>query len=387
MQNLQTLCQASGCWLSFDIETGKWAVTINGPGTSQATFNDSNIIGGINISGTGINELYNAVEVEFPHIDLADSRDYVRLEIPTAQRFANEPDNTLTLSFDCINDPMQAELIGARELKQSRVDKVIEFRTDFSKIGLKAGDLITVTNTMYGFSNKMFRIIKIVEDDANDGVLTLTITALEYDADVYSTAGLTRTERNRSTGLINPTVLKEADVINNVNNGFPWRAYTFFANTIILPANSYKDYSGAAPNYNVVNLSVIDTGFSYTAPISGSYMIDYFINWGGNRINPSPFQGILKVSGIRIYINGVNTQLGFWAQTGDAYVQLYEDHTVKGYFSANKGDVISFRFEYAHDWSTANYVTPPGYPVYTALENDVAAIWIVGVLTLMEARQ
>jgi hypothetical protein len=208
LQNLNDLCSASGCWLTYDIADGKWSVIINKPGTSVASFSNSNIIGNIDVSGTGVTELYNAVSVEFPHQDLRDTKDYVDLEIPSIQRFPNEITNTLNIQYDNINDPIHAQYLANVELKQSRVDKVIEFRTDYSYIGLKAGDLIDVTSEMYGFTSKVFRIIKVAEDDT-DGI-QISITALEYDTDVYNVGSLTRLDRNKKTGIIlkskNPAV-------------------------------------------------------------------------------------------------------------------------------------------------------------------------------------
>lgn len=200
MQNIKDICTAAGCWMSYDITEGKWSVVMNRAGSSVASFNDSNIIGGINVSGKGIDELYNSVTIQFPHKDLRDQTDYIDFDIDPAKRFPNELDNKLNISIDLANNPVQAQYIAGAELKQSRVDKVIEFRTDFSMIGLKAGDLIDVTSTMYGYNNKVFRITKIQEDDSD--VLQLSITALEYDADVYSTADLIRKIRNKKTGIV-----------------------------------------------------------------------------------------------------------------------------------------------------------------------------------------
>lgn len=199
LANMNAIASAAGAWVTYDVSQGKWAVVINQAGSSVASFNDNNIIGGINISSTGLNELYNSVEIEFPHKDLIDQRDYIRFDIDSSERYPNEPDNTLSISVDIINNPVQAELIAARELKQSRIDKVINFKTDFTKIDLKAGDLIDVTSSQYEFSAKVFRVIKINEEDQDDGGLIIDITALEYSADVYSTAGLTRSVRTPIT--------------------------------------------------------------------------------------------------------------------------------------------------------------------------------------------
>jgi hypothetical protein len=202
MQNLESLCTAAGCWPAYDIHSGKWSVVINKAGTSIASFNDANIIGAITVSGSGLTALYNKVKVQFPHIDLNDNPDYTIIEIPNTDRNANEPDNTLNMQLDVINDPVQAQLISGINLKQSRVDKVIRFVSDFSKLGLKAGDLIDITSTVYGFTNKMFRITSIIERDDDNGAIQLDITALEYDANVYDTSDLNRYAVSNSTGIV-----------------------------------------------------------------------------------------------------------------------------------------------------------------------------------------
>ena len=199
-QNLETMCTAINAWLTFDTTSGKWAFVLNEAGTSTYSFDDSNIIGGISINSTGLNELYNSVRVEFPHIDLDDQVDYVQIDIPDVDRNPNEPDNTLVIQLDCINNPVQAEVIALRNLKQCRVDKVIKFVTDFNAIGTKAGDLIDVTNSIYGFTNKIFRVVSLTETDDDDGNILLEITALEYDSAVYDT-DITRYVRSSPTGI------------------------------------------------------------------------------------------------------------------------------------------------------------------------------------------
>lgn len=217
LQNLNTLATASGCFLTYDINQGKWAVIINRTGSSVASFNDSNIIGSITISETGVNELYNAISVEFPHPDIRDQSDFVDLEIADADRYDNEVDNALQMQIDCINDPVQAEYLARIELKQNRLSKVITFTTDFSMLGLKAGDLIDVTSTMYGYTNKVFRVIKMEEND--DDVLAVNITALEYSADVYDATGIVRKERSKRTGIQLKEQNQELQRLDDVDAG------------------------------------------------------------------------------------------------------------------------------------------------------------------------
>lgn len=202
LDNIESLCTAAGTWLTYDNHLGQWSFVINRAGESVASFSDSNIIGAISVSGTGLNDLYNSVKFEFPHIDLRDEPDFVNIEIPDSDRNANEPDNTLNLKTNIINDPVQAEIIALQELKQSRVDRIISFKTDYSMIHLKAGDIIDVTNEYYGFAAKRFRIVNITETDDDGGELIIAITALEYDPAVYETSDISRYTVTDSTGIV-----------------------------------------------------------------------------------------------------------------------------------------------------------------------------------------
>ena len=219
--NLTKLANASGCYLTWDSAAGTWSVVINDVGNSVFSFNNSNVIGNVSVSGSGISELYNSVIIEFPHKDVRDSIDYVNLQLPSSELYAQELDNELTITTDIVNDPLQAALIASRELKQSRLDNTIVFKGDFTANGLQAGDLIDVTNDIYDYNQKVFRIIEIVEEDGDDGSLTFQITAAEYSADVYSASGLERTERSKSTGIVPSTsnqVIVESIAEETANN-------------------------------------------------------------------------------------------------------------------------------------------------------------------------
>lgn len=202
LENAEKILTASGSYLSYDTHEGQWGIVINKAETSSASFSDDNILGNIQIGGTGLQDLYNSVKVAFPHRDLRDSADFVKIEIPSGDLNANEPTNTLNINYDIINEPVQAEVLGFIELKQSRVDLVVQFETDFSYINLKAGDVIDITNDRYSFTNKLFRIITITERQDTNGALTMNITALEYDSDVYSTQNITRYTRSDDDGII-----------------------------------------------------------------------------------------------------------------------------------------------------------------------------------------
>jgi hypothetical protein len=210
LRNAEAILNATASWLSYDAHEGKWGIVINKADTSIASFNDTNILGNIALSGTGLQDLYNSVKVQFPHRELRDSADFYNIAVPTSSipadwtpfsRNTNEETNVLEITYDIINEPVQAQMLGLIELKQSRIDKIIQFETDFSYYNLKAGDIIDITNTRFGFSAKTFRIMSITEVQEDGGALLMNITALEYNVNVYSIADLYRFTRSDADGI------------------------------------------------------------------------------------------------------------------------------------------------------------------------------------------
>ena len=200
--NIEKVCNSCASWLSFDSYQGQFSIIINKTDTSVASFNSSNIISNITVQGTGITEKYNNVKVEFPNRDIRDRSDYVNIEIPDVDRSGNELDSVLNIGYELINESIQAQILGLIELKQTRVDLIIRFETDYSYMNLRAGEIISITDDVTGFSNKLFRIISIQENQTDESPLTLDITALEYDANVYSVADLFRYTRTDDNGII-----------------------------------------------------------------------------------------------------------------------------------------------------------------------------------------
>jgi hypothetical protein len=200
--NIEKVANSCASWISYDNYQGSFGVIINKTGSSVASFNNSNILTDITIQGTGLTELYNNVKVEFPNRDIRDRSDYVNIEIPNADRNANELDSVLNIGYELINEPIQAQLLGLVELKQTRVNLIISFETDYSYMNLKAGEIISVTDEISGFVNKEFRILAITENQTDESPLTLQITALEYDPNIYSVADLYRYTRSDDNGII-----------------------------------------------------------------------------------------------------------------------------------------------------------------------------------------
>ena len=201
LDNLNEMAKAASSWLNYDIYTGKWNVIINQAGTSVAAFTDSNIIGDISISGTSLLQLGNSSNVQYQNTDILDKTDFIKIEIPAEDRYQNEIDYGIDISLPFTNNQVVAAKIGLQALKQARVDKIITFKSDFSYINITAGSLISVTSSVYGFTNKLFRVITATETYAEDGIIEVEFKALEYDADVY-TYNITEYDITTDAGII-----------------------------------------------------------------------------------------------------------------------------------------------------------------------------------------
>lgn len=189
--NLDKISIACEAFTTFDYSQGQWKMVANRAATvgelaTAFEFNDDNIIGDVGITATNLEDLYNSLEVEFASRKIKDQNDYYRAEIDPIVRNDLEPDNKLNLRLDLANNALHAARIGLIELKQSRADLIITFRADYSALQVEAGDVVKVTNSVYGFENKLFRVSKTRELEDDVGGITVEVTALQYDADVYT---------------------------------------------------------------------------------------------------------------------------------------------------------------------------------------------------------
>ncbi len=195
--NIDQILQNAAAWMSYDITKGKWRVYPKKEQESIFTFNDDNIIGGIDISSTKLDDLYNKLEVEFCNADIKDQRDYYREDYEGSDLNPNEPDNVLNMNLDMINNIEQAARVGRIEIKQTRSDLVLQFRTAHVGLKVQAGDVVQVKTELYGWGyvvngvnaypgGRKFRISRIKEIETESGSLIAEILAQEYVADVYT---------------------------------------------------------------------------------------------------------------------------------------------------------------------------------------------------------
>ena len=189
--NIDELCMSCATYFTYNPKQGKFAVIPNreataGEKANAFVFNDENIIGKIDITSTELYSLYNGIEAEYPSFEKKDQTNIVIVSTPSGDRNTNEPDNVLNAKFNLVNDRSRVENLANIDLRQSRFSTVLTFDADYSAIQVDVGDVVKVTSSLYGFSEKLFRCMRVTEKESNDAMLMVNVILLEYDDTIYT---------------------------------------------------------------------------------------------------------------------------------------------------------------------------------------------------------
>lgn len=314
--NLERLSEASTAWFTYNTHNGLYGHVVNAAGNSVASITEADIIGPIQISGSGLTNLYNAVEIEYPRNDMRDQPHYATLQLPTELRNEYEPDNTLQISSEFINNQPQAEHYAMITLKQSRLDLTVTIVMDYTKINLQAGNIIDITSDTYGWTNKEFRIMRVREIEGDDGSLRLEFSSTEYDDTIYDgtwdqflvagtpgirSIGAIGTPATPTANIISINAIPSMQVASTVPAGIVDRMQ-FWAGNVLITGNV------ANTNYNLVgsiastdaNAFVANTNvvFSTNSLTDGTYA------WKTRGINISGTGPYSNVSGNIAFASG-----------------------------------------------------------------------------------
>jgi len=192
LNNIDKIMTCCDSWMSYNAAAGQWSAVINKSETAVYSFDDDNIIGEIRVSATDITQSINQVEAKFPNSANRDQPDYVNLETPSILLYPNEPVNKYSVSYDLVNDSVRAQYLANRILEQSREDLIVSFSTTYYGIQVDAGAVVSVTNSDYGWTNKLFRVVKVNEASLPDGSLGARLEMNEYSAAVYDDFDITQ---------------------------------------------------------------------------------------------------------------------------------------------------------------------------------------------------
>jgi hypothetical protein len=209
MALIQAMSDSCDCLVKYNEITGLWGVIVQ---TSTAVpvmnINDSNMISAITVSPIDLSNSFNICEVKFPDGSEKDSFNSATFDLKVinpALLFPNEPVNKQSVNLYLVNNSVTAQLIANRMLEAAREDLQITVEIGYVGLQLEAGDIVTVTNANYGWTNKQFRISKVVEKFSDSGQVTAALSLMEYNAAVYDNYNITQFTPAPNTGIGSPT--------------------------------------------------------------------------------------------------------------------------------------------------------------------------------------
>lgn len=210
MDNLQDMASSCDALLKYNEIVGQWGIITQSPTYSVSMdLNDSNMVSAIQITPLDIAASYNVIECKFPdnsNQDAFNSTTFDLAEIDPTLLFPNEPVNKNSVSLPLVNNDVRAQYIATRMLKAGREDLQVNVRINFEGIQLEAGDIVTVTNSNYGWAAKLFRVMKVTEQFASDGAVTADLILTEFNPAVYDDTAVTQFQPSPNTGIPNPLV-------------------------------------------------------------------------------------------------------------------------------------------------------------------------------------
>lgn len=380
LSNINAIMIACDSWNQYNAALGQWNVVINKAETTSLAFNDDNIIGEIRVSAFDITSSVNQIEAEFPSKQNRDQSDFVYYETPAILLYPNEPINKQSVQLSMVNDSVQAQYLASRILEQAREDLIVNISTAYTGIQVDAGDVISITNSSYGWTAKLFRVMKVSEISLPDGNLGATFELSEYNAQVYDDRDITKYTPAPNTDLADPSFFGILPA-PTVSVSYPFAAvpsftvqpyigsagfvsyaeiwYSAFSNptpsqiylggTTVIPSNGVPFSVGQAlptvelqipaGNWYLFSRMVNPIAVSQYSPASTVF------NW-----RPTTFQYVVRWIAVAYADNATGTSGFSLNPRNKTYYGLFNNTTANG--SANPADYTWF----AGNFGTANYL-------------------------------
>jgi hypothetical protein len=290
MSNLQLMAACCDCLIKYNEITGLWGVIVQTPTVVPVMdINNSNMVSAIQITPIDISSSYNIAEVKFPDSTNQDSFNSAVFDlavIDPALLYPNEPVNKQTISLPLVNNGVRAQYLANRFLKAAREDLQLQCEINYSGLQLEAGDVVTVTNSNYGWTAKQFRINKVTEKFADDGSITVALVLSEFNAAVYDDVSITQFTPAPNTGIGDPLFFGTltAPTITNLQPSITNPSFSVLVTSASSGITQYAEiwYSAYATPTDAQRIFAGTTS----------------VNPGGNPFNPSASMGNVTLSNI-----------------------------------------------------------------------------------------
>jgi hypothetical protein len=233
LSNIDRIMSACDSWMTYNAALGQWSVVVNKAESTSYAFDDDNIVGEIRVSATDITSSINQVEARFPFKDNRDQAAFVNIETPSGLLYPNEPVNKYSITYDLVNDSVQTHYLANRLLEQAREDLIVSFSTTYYGIQVDAGQVVSVTNSDYGWNAKLFRVMKVNEASLPNGMLGARLELSEYNSQVYDNQDITQFTPVPNSGLSSPSYF--SSLAAPTVTGFPTASLPHFDVTVFIP--------------------------------------------------------------------------------------------------------------------------------------------------------
>jgi hypothetical protein len=290
MSNLQVMSACCDCLIRYNEITGKWGVVVQSPTyTVSMDINDSNMVSAIQVTPIDLSNTFNVAEVKFTdgtQKDSFSSATFDLADVNPSLLYPNEPVNKQTINLNLVNNDVRAQYLANRFLESVREDLQIKVDINYSGIQLEAGDIVTVTNSNYGWVAKLFRVSQIVEKFGDDGSVTASLTLMEFNPSVYDDVNVTQFTPAPNTGIGSPLGFGTipAPVVVGQQPSVP------------VP---YISLQVTAPPYGIVQYAEIYYS-AYSNPSNSQRIFagTTSINPGGNPYTPGAVMEVVNLSNI-----------------------------------------------------------------------------------------
>jgi hypothetical protein len=363
MSNLQAMAACCDCLLKYNEITGLWGVIVQSPSYSYAMdLNDSNIISAIQVTPLDMVSSYNIAEVKFPdgsENDSFNSATYNLAVLNPSLMYPNEPVNKQSITLPLVNNSVQAQYLANRFLEGGREDLQLKLTINYAGFQLEAGDLVTVTNTNYGWVAKVFRVSQVIENFEQGGQLTTSLTLMEYNPAIYDDIPITQFTPSPNTGIGSPLTFGTlyTPTVTNIQTSSPIPSFDV---AVVAASNGIVQYA-----------EVYYSAFASPTEDQRFFVGTTAINPAGNPYEPNSSMGVVTVT---------NLAQGDW-YFSVKYVNSVGASVFSGSSSVLNWRPLTFQYEsrylaiaYANNATgTSGFSYNPRNKAYFGLYNNVSA--------------
>jgi len=201
-----------GCRGYMPYVQGKYKLIIETTGTASVSLDEDDIIGGYSLASPTKNSKYNRVIATFINPDRNFQADQITFpptddsSLPSADQHATmkTADGGFLLEgrfdFKTLTSPYQAEEMAEIILRRSRESLGLSLTCSFKAYELHIGDIVNISLSSLGFTNKAFRVLEMVFNENYE----VTLQLVEHQDSFYTFATKGQVASTPTTTLPNP---------------------------------------------------------------------------------------------------------------------------------------------------------------------------------------